>query len=258
MKKYLKNTILTVVLGLIDSFAAHSAMAQGEIKMEKESHNFGVINEGVQAKYDFVFTNTGNQPVVIQSVNASCGCTTPFYTKEPIMPNKKGIISASFDSNGRPGVFNKSVSVVSNAKNGNINLTIQGEVKGKTQEQIEASKIILTLEKQSHDFGNIQAGQTVAQKFTVKNTGKADLTISSVQSDCRCVTHTISKNTLKAGETAILELRYTPIGTKQVNNKVNIFSNDNVTGVTQILLSVNIGGVSIMKEKSAQANPFGF
>ena len=258
MKINLKNAILTAIFGFIATFAAHSAMAQGEIKFEKESHNFNVINEGVQAKYDFVFLNTGNQPIVIQSVNASCGCTTPFYTKEPILPNKKGLISASFDSNGRPGVFNKSVTVVSNAKNGSITLTIQGEVKGKTQEQIDASKIILTLDKQSHDFGNVQAGQTVAQKFTVKNTGKADLTIASVQSDCRCVTHTISKNTIKAGETAILELRYTPTGTKQVKTSVNIFSNDNVTGVSQITLSANVGGVSIMKEKTAQANPFGF
>ncbi len=258
MKKYLKNAILTAIFGFVATFATHSAIAQGEIKFEKESHNFNVINEGVQAKYDFVFLNTGNQPVIIQSVNASCGCTTPFYTKEPIMPNKKGLISASFDSNGRPGVFNKSVTVVSNAKNGSITLTIQGEVKGKTQEQIDASKIILTLDKQSHDFGNIQAGQTVAQKFTVKNTGKADLTISSVQSDCRCVTHTISKNTIKAGEAATLELRYTPTGTKQVKNNINIFSNDNITGVMQISLTANIGGVSIMKEKSAQANPFGF
>ena len=258
MKIDMKNIVLASILTFFASFTAHSVMAQGEIKFEKENHNFGVINEGVQAKYDFVFVNTGNQPVIIQSVNASCGCTTPFYTKEPILPNKKGIISASFDSNGRPGIFNKSVTVVSNAKNGNLSLTIQGEVKGKTQEQIEASKIILTLDKQSHDFGNIQAGQTVAQKFTVKNTGKADLTISSVQSDCRCVTHTISKNTLKAGETATLELRYTPTGVKDVKNNVNIFSNDNITGVTKILLSANIGGVSIMKEKSAQANPFGF
>ena len=116
-------------------FVATFANAQGVIKFKTESHDFGKIEEGVQAAYTFEFTNTGTAPVVISNAQASCGCTTPDWTKEPVMPGKTGKVMASFNSQGRPGNFSKTVTVISNSETPQIVLSIKGEVNPKTAEK---------------------------------------------------------------------------------------------------------------------------
>jgi uncharacterized protein (DUF58 family) len=112
-------------------FVATFANAQGVIKFKTESHDFGKIEEGTQATFTFEFTNTGTAPVVISNAQASCGCTTPDWTKEPVMPGKTGKVTASFNSQGRPGNFSKTVTVVSNSEAPQIVLSIKGEVNPK-------------------------------------------------------------------------------------------------------------------------------
>ena len=112
-------------------FVATFANAQGVIKFKTESHDFGKVEEGVQAAYTFEFTNTGTAPVVISNAQASCGCTTPDWTKEPVMPGKTGKVMASFNSQGRPGNFSKTVTVISNSETPQIVLSIKGEVNPK-------------------------------------------------------------------------------------------------------------------------------
>lgn len=104
---------------------------QAEIAFQMTTHDFGTIQEGTQATVEFEFTNTGDAPLVLSSVNASCGCTTPEWPKEPIMPGAKAKIKAVYNSTGRPGTFTKSITVNSNAKNGTIVLTIKGNVEAK-------------------------------------------------------------------------------------------------------------------------------
>lgn len=93
---------------------------------ENEVHDFGTLPEGPNADYEFTFKNTGKEPINLQTVNASCGCTTPSWSKEPVLPGKTGSIKASYATQGRPGGFTKSITVVSNA--GTKVLTIKGTV----------------------------------------------------------------------------------------------------------------------------------
>ena len=118
------------VLALIIGFAFQSN-AQGAIKFKSEKHDFGKIVEGTQATYSFEFTNTGKTPVVISNVQPSCGCTTPEWTREPVMPGKTGKVTASYNSAGRPGNFNKTVTVMNNGQVSQIVLSIQGSVAAK-------------------------------------------------------------------------------------------------------------------------------
>ena len=98
------------------------------MKFKQEKHDFGTIAEGTIATYSFVFTNTGKTPVVISNVKPSCGCTTPDWTREPVMPGKTGKVTASYNSAGRPGIFNKTVTVMNNGEASQIVLGIQGTV----------------------------------------------------------------------------------------------------------------------------------
>jgi len=108
-----------------------TVMAQSfaEIQFEKMDYNFGKIKEEAgPAIYNFKFTNTGKIPLVIQGVEASCGCTTPEWSKEPIIPGKTGFIKVSYNPDGRPGIFTKSITVNANVQKSPYVLTITGEV----------------------------------------------------------------------------------------------------------------------------------
>ena len=100
-----------------------------KIVFDKTTHSFGKIKEtGGNVTHKFSFTNTGAKPLIINEVRASCGCTTPSFTKQPILPGKKGYLSVTFDPRRRPGSFNKSILVRSNASNGTEILRIKGDV----------------------------------------------------------------------------------------------------------------------------------
>lgn len=99
-----------------------------DFKFEKEVHDFGNVKEGTQAEYVFKFTNVGKEPLVITNVQASCGCTTPKWTKEPVKPGETGQVTAIYNSKGRPGNFNKAVTITSNAKTAQKVLFIKGNV----------------------------------------------------------------------------------------------------------------------------------
>jgi len=103
--------------------------AKSRIAFEKLQHNFGTFKEelGVQS-VAFNFKNDGAVPLILNNVQASCGCTTPEWTREPVAPGAKGVIKVSYDPKNRPGVFNKTIRVSSNAENADVVLTILGEV----------------------------------------------------------------------------------------------------------------------------------
>ncbi len=108
--------------------AAPANPNQADFKFETEVHDFGTVKEGVQAEWTFKFTNIGKEPLVITNVQASCGCTTPTWTKEPVKPGESGKVTAIYNSKGRPGNFNKAVTINSNAKTAQKVLFIKGNV----------------------------------------------------------------------------------------------------------------------------------
>ena len=80
----------------------------------KLEHDFGTINEGDVVEHTFSFTNTGNAPLIIQDVQASCGCTAPDWSKNPIPVGGTGFVKAKFDSQGKPNINNRTVTVTAN------------------------------------------------------------------------------------------------------------------------------------------------
>jgi len=119
-----KKLILIPVFILV---ALGTSLAQGVMKFKEETHNFGKIPQGTPVSTEFVFTNTGNAPIVLSEVKASCGCTTPEWTKTPVLPGKTGVIKATYNA-AAPGSFNKSITVTSNAESPSITLFLKGEV----------------------------------------------------------------------------------------------------------------------------------
>ena len=150
MKKF-TLTITIIALGIMVSFAqsteksgkkntpvlmedSRPATALPNFLFEKESHNFGNITEGTQAHYEFKFINNGTKPLVITNVASSCDCATPTWSNAPVAPGQTGVITVLYDSKGRPGSFNKTLTVTSNSEGTTKILTIVGTVTAKPAE----------------------------------------------------------------------------------------------------------------------------
>ena len=99
-----------------------------ELKLEVEEYNFGTIKQGENVTYDFKFVNAGKEPLIITAANGTCGCTVPSYPKEPIAKNGKGVIHVEFNSTGKMGMQDKTVTLTSNSKGGPKILHLKGNV----------------------------------------------------------------------------------------------------------------------------------
>jgi len=122
------------------SFIGFSTTAQ-EFKFEEEVINYGKIEKDSDGERVFVFTNVGEEPIVIQRIQSSCGCTVPKKPEKPIMPGEKGEIKVSYATN-RVGGFSKSITIYSNAKNPKKVIRIKGLVNKPIS--LEKTKSILT------------------------------------------------------------------------------------------------------------------
>jgi hypothetical protein len=99
-----------------------------KLVFEETEHQFGKINQGDKVKHTFVFKNTGDAPLIINSASGSCGCTVPEWPHEPILPGAKGEVHVIFNSAGKRGPQNKSVTLNTNQGETPIRIYIKGEV----------------------------------------------------------------------------------------------------------------------------------
>ncbi len=99
-----------------------------QIAFETMEHDFGKIREGEKVTYRFKFKNTGKIPLKITDVKPSCGCTASDYTKEPVPPGGEGYVEVVFDSQGRTGTQQKTVTVFANTDPPSFLLRFKGEV----------------------------------------------------------------------------------------------------------------------------------
>lgn len=133
----MKKIILISLIALLSMGMTHAQ----DVKQQSEpingakivfatlEHHYGTIRKGGDGTCVFEFVNEGNEPLVLSSVRTSCGCTTPSWTKAPIMPGQKGQIRVRYDTN-RIGGFMKTITVKSNSiENPSIVLKIKGTVK---------------------------------------------------------------------------------------------------------------------------------
>jgi hypothetical protein len=95
---------------------------------ENETIDYGTIPHNADGKREFVFTNNGNKPLIIESTQGSCGCTVPTTPKDPIQPGQKGVIGVKYATD-RVGPFTKNVTIKSNAVGQETKVvTIKGNV----------------------------------------------------------------------------------------------------------------------------------
>ena len=210
------------------------------IQFREETFDFGMITEeGGPVVHEFLFTNNSGRPVKILSVQASCGCTTPSWSKEAMASGKTGFIQASYNPKGRPGYFNKSLTVTTDLDPTPIILQIKGQVQVQGSTALETAfqapngvwrlksgsfnlgKVFLQEEAATRDFPFLNAGQK-AVTYTGKYTGPAYISVD------------VMPKTLQPGERGHVRIVYNG----KLKNKYG-FQSDNVEIMTDDELNPN-------------------
>lgn len=153
------------------------------LQFKEESFDFGIVaEEGGPVTHEFVFTNSSNRPIKILTVQASCGCTTPDWTKEIVQPGKTGFIQASYNPKGRPGYFNKSLTVTTDLEPNPIMLQIKGQVSTDAKPNESDFGIVngnLRLKSSSFNMGKVLIkDEYIVRDFAIMNAGTKPLSFT--------------------------------------------------------------------------------
>jgi hypothetical protein len=196
----MKRTVFIVTCFLM----ALSVMSQKAIiSFDVIDYNFGKINEDDgKATYQFEFANKGMSPLVINKVQASCGCTTPTWSKQPIEPGKTGFITVTYNPLGRPGVFNKVISVFSNATEEQVSLKIKGEVITKPSSDNNPYPVSfggLLSKTKVVSMANVEKGKNMVKTVDIQNSTTSPLK-PTLENLPTYLTATFSPEVLKPSE----------------------------------------------------------
>jgi len=212
-----------------------TALAQqaDQLIFNETSHDFGTINEQAgNAVFEFTFTNNSGRPINIVSVAASCGCTTPGWTKETIDPGKKGSIKASFDPKGRPGFFNKTLTVNTNLNGPPIVLSIRGSVTNEKMEndvsRFTASNGSVKTRTREINFGKIFINRpAVSQEMPMYNTAAKTIKIDSIKTPDYLKVEL--PDSIPSQQKVIMKVTYNPMLRNQygfLTDKIVLVTND--------------------------------
>lgn len=246
-------------------------VAQTEkIKFEKLKHDFGTIYKGEKTDITFEFSNVSSEAVQLHNVKASCGCTTPNWSKEPVAPGAKGYVSASYDSH-RVGQFNKSITVIYDTSGiiQPVVLTISGNVLDTTEEgnHNHPSKPIvnynfpqgnLSFEKVTEEIGIIDTDKKHEVIFKLKNMGKETIRVfEEPQADLFFTMVRAFPNYIQPGQEATLMVsmdaaKYDKPG--KFSKKVLVKTSDIAGETKELTVSGEFNKVMTAEEKAQAPN----
>lgn len=228
--------------------------AQAKIEFIEKTHDFGRVEEGQQATYVFSFKNIGNDTLQLQSVRPSCGCTSPYWAKDPVLPGMTGEIKVQYNSKGRPGAFNKSVNIISNSAEPNAQLKIRGVVVKPLQTDSLVNSPVIQIKTTTYRLGEIEEKQKESFTVIIQNTGKSPLIIKKAQAGLSWFYLTKTDITIAPGQSKEITINMNPIQEGKINAIVLIESNDPVSPY----IPINVEAVvkkSLRQENLLQTNP---
>ena len=199
------------------------------LQFKEEVFNFGEVAEkGGPVTHQFEFTNLSNRPVKILNVKPSCGCTTPDWTKDPVLPGKTGFIQARFDPKGRPGHFTKSLTITTDLDSNPIQLQIKGSVTSEGKEarsEFSAVNGNWKMKNGSFNFGKVFIkDEYVVREFPIMNGGTKPIVYLKKNDGPAHIRVNIDPVTLLPGEKGVIKVSYNGKTKNQYG-----FQTDNIT-----------------------------
>ncbi|MCB8994382.1 MAG: DUF1573 domain-containing protein [Bacteroidales bacterium] len=263
MKKILFLVSLVAGTSLMGVQAQSKSAA---ISFNELSYNFADVDEsgGLQV-HKFEFTNTGGEALIIQNVSTSCGCTTPEWTKEPVKPGQKGYVSAAYNPLGRPGPFEKYITVQSNAEPAVVKLTITGKVTPKPLSIEDEYKFAfgqLRTDMNHLSFGTVYKGQVIVKEVSIINTSNQPMTVKLENVPPHLSVKAIP-STLAPNQKGIFEITY---NSAKINDwgflidRMDIYVNGTTENSFKLIVSANLEEdfSNITPEQKAKAPKINF
>jgi len=208
----MKNkTFFLLIIAFLSVSNSFSQQRKPTISFKHEKFDFGQIKESEgTVTHVFEFTNTGSSPILITNAVASCGCTTPDWSKQPIIPGAKGFVKAIYNPSGRPGAFDKTITVTSNADRPTVVLKITGMVVSKpvvvepTYSEVMGD---IKMKRRYISFDNVYLGTPKTETIDIINTGKIPATIAFLNLPAYLKV-VVKPNILKANQKGVIEVTY--------------------------------------------------
>ena len=219
---------LTFILSFI-SLGTLSGQAQlvKELAFSETIHDFGSINEvDGPAEHEFLFTNTGSEPVKIQNVKASCGCTTPGWTKEEVSPGGTGFVKARYNPANRPGPFNKSLTITATGNTTTYVLYIKGNVNPKPRTIEDDFPTVmggLRVKNRAFTMGKVLNNQPAARTFEVYNASEEPITFLDSMQAPDYIKISLNPKTIEPEQRSTISVTYDVIARNELG-----YMSDNV------------------------------
>jgi len=226
MKLQMVYKLMLLSLSVVTHLAPVAA-AGPDLQFKEDVHSFGSVKEDGKVTCSFEFTNTGDMPLEIRRVTASCGCTTPTFTREPVAPGQTGCIDVAYNTEGRPGNFNKTITVYSNSVlHPTYALTIRGTViprENAPETTYPKAFGLLRLKTTALAFGDLRIGSIASRTIPIYNNSEdrtMKISFSQVPGHLRV---SVSNSELPAGGMAIVTVNYVSAEARDFGHREDAF-----------------------------------
>jgi hypothetical protein len=183
---------------------ASNAWAAPNLVVEKPVFDFGEVAQGDQVPHAFKFRNDGDEPLRIDRVKSSCGCTAALLSAKTLAPGESGEVKANFDTTRFRGAVSKTISLYSNDPQRPI---MKMSIKGKIQET-------LSVVPKRINLGQVKVGRVAVTQVTLQNNGTDTLGLDKVTTTSPDLVAKLSVDTLPAGQSAVVDVQLTPTAGK--------------------------------------------
>jgi uncharacterized cupredoxin-like copper-binding protein len=243
----MQRKFLLILAFALGSTLGWSQEKKAAISFEQPSHDFGTIaEEGGPVSHEFVFTNTGEAPLVLSNVRPSCGCTTPTWSREPIAPGEQGTIVAQYNPRNRPGSFNKSISVTSNADQQRVVLYIRGVVqpKPRTPKDDYPTQVgALRVKYRSFNMGKVLTNEPAVKSFEVFNDSQQPVAFTGEPVAPAYINITFEPRELQPGQKGNIKVSYDAAARKSLgfaSDRVRLFTNEEEDSIKEFTVMATI------------------
>lgn len=194
------RTITCLVLALSICLYTASASAAPDIKFTSTQFDFGTVLQGEEVRHAFEFVNAGEDPLVIDRVRSSCGCTAALVSEKNLAPGATGHIQTNFDSARFRGTVSKRIYLYSNDP---VKPLVQLVIKGEVLE-------LVAVQPEQVNFGTVAGDQTLVAQVVLRNQGEKPLTLGAPSTTATELQAEMPLTTLASGEEVAIELMLSP------------------------------------------------
>lgn len=244
MKRWLSRinpalSIFTFLFFVNHLYAQEIPVRNGDLLFLETTFNFGEIDEGEIITHKFDFTNTGDKPVRLTDVNATCGCTIADYTKKPTEPGKGGTITVKFVSNNRIGDIKSTVFIEHDGESRVEQLTLTGFVKAKPITGKDVTEVgPFRISEKNLELNQIATGKKVRRLVKIQNVGQGKIGFKSERSP-DFITVTLPPFMIEKGATASVHLTINTVGLEPGLQSYDIKLMPYDTSLEPVLLTIH-------------------